>query len=307
MTFEEAVARNSAYSFFKREAVKPSHSYLIVTTDTLTSELCAKSFISFMTGYDDVEPLKDVYTLPFGEKVLIGDSDFITETAYIMPTQLSKKYFIVRSAETANESAQNKLLKTLEEPPETAVIIMLCKSEYAMLPTVRSRCRIVRPEAYSDETLKSVLLEEYPTCPNPSFVVAVAGGSLAKLKEASEGGTEIFDSTLKMLTCMRKSGDILQYATKLSAKKEKLPEILDVLELILRDCMVFSSSPTLIKLKDNVMDIKELSASYSPEVVLKEMPVIMRARKRINAGGNVNSIVDELLFSILEEKAKCQK
>lgn len=307
MTFAEAFKHNSAYSTFRREAEDASHSYLVVSPDTVTTDLGAKAFMSFLTGREDIESLKDVYNLPFGDKVLISDADFITETAYIMPTQLDKKYFIVHNAETANESAQNKLLKTLEEPPETAIIILLCANEYAMLPTVRSRCRIIRPEAYTDEVLRDVLSSEYPSCPNPSFAVAVASGSLTKLKAAAEGDTEMFDYALKMLTCMRKSSEILQYATKLIAKKEKLSEFLDVLELILRDCMVFAYSPTLIKLKDNVMDIKELSGLYSPEAVLKEMPVIMRARKRINAGGNVNSIVDELLFSILEEKAKCQK
>ena len=58
-------------------------------------------------------------------------------------------------------------------------------------------------------------------------------------------------------------------------------------------------------LKGNMMDLREISAMYTPSVVLKEMPVIMRAKKRVLGGGNANSIVDELLFSLLEEKAKC--
>lgn len=309
MTLSEAVKLNSAYSQLKSEAQNPTHSYMIVSSDTVTTDILAKAFVSFLTNKseEEVPSLKDVYRLPFGEKVLISDSDFVTETAYVMPTQLSKKYFIVHNAESANESAQNKLLKTLEEPPETAIIILLCVNEYAMLPTVRSRCRIVRPEAYSDEVLRSVLSSEYPSCANPSFAVAVASGSLSKLKAAVEGGTESFDMAIKMLMCMRKSSEILSYAAPIIAKKEKLPEILDALELILRDCMVFAHRPTLIKLKDNVMDIKEIAQSFTPEVVIKEMPILLRARKRINAGGNVNSIVDELLFSLLEEKTKCQK
>ena len=309
MTFEEAVRRNSAYKALMSEAKNPTHSYMLVSPDSLTTELCANAFISFITGrsWDEEWTPKDIYTLPFGEKVLISDADFVTQTAYVMPTELNKKYFIIRGAETANESAQNKLLKTLEEPPETAVIILLCANEYAMLPTVRSRCRIIRPEAYTDEIMRKVLDEECPDCPNPSFAVAVASGNLRKLQEAVTGGTESFDRAIEMLMCMRKSSEIIRFSTALTARKDKLPEFLDALELILRDCMVFASRPELIKLKDNVMDIRELSQGYTPYVVLKEMPVLLRARKRINAGGNVNSIVDELLFSILEEKAKCQK
>lgn len=311
MTFEEAVKSSGVYERLKLEAKAAAHSYMIVSPDTVTSELCAKFLVGFMSGISewDAESNKDVYMLPFGEKVLASDADFICETAYIMPSQLGKKYFIVRSAESANEAAQNKLLKTLEEPPETAVLILLCAAEYAMLPTVRSRCRIIRPEAYPDSVLMKVLEEEYYGIENPAFAIAVSSGSLSRLKAAVEGGSGNFEFALRMLECMRRSSEILPFAAELTAKKAtyNLSEVLDALELIMRDCAVMAYNPALIKLKNNFMDIRELSAQYTPSVVIKLMPVIMRARMRINAGGNVNSIVDELLFSILEEKAKCQK
>lgn len=307
MKISDAVKLNSAYSFFRAEAKNPTYSYLIASPDAITNELTAKSFVSFLTGKSEVDELKDVYFLPFGEKMLTSDSDFITETAYLMPTELEKKYFIVRYAESANEAAQNKLLKTLEEPPSTSVIILLCTNEYAMLPTVKSRCRIVRPSAYPDEVLYDVLSDEYPSCDNPSFVVAVANGSLDKLIFAAENGTTEFDRAIKILTCMRKSSDILPFATELIARKDKLGELLDAFEIIFRDCMAYPFGVSRIKLKGNVMDIREISALYTPEVVLQEMPVLMRAKRRLSGGGNINSIVDELLFSILEEKAKCQK
>lgn len=308
MTFEQVV-KSSTYSMLKSEAQNATHSYLFVSPDSLTTLLAAKLLVSILAckHVDRVDELKDVYFLPFGEKVLISDADFITSAAQIMPTELDKKYFIVRNFETANESAQNKLLKTLEEAPESAVIILLCANEYAVLPTVRSRCRRIQPGGYSDETLRAAIESEYPDIKNPSFAVAVAGGNLAKLISAVEGGTEAFDRAMDILTYMRKSTEILPYATQLIARKEKLSEVLDSLELILRDCMVATYRPELIKLKDNFLDIRELSKSYDAAAVIRILPVITRAKKRINAGGNVNSIVDELLFSILEEKAKCQK
>lgn len=306
MTVSEAIKLNSAYTVLQNEAKNPNHSYMIVSPDAVTNDLLVKAFIEFKTGRNS-ELCKDVYNLPFGEKVLKDDADFVTETAYVMPTELDKKYFVIHSAETANETAQNKLLKTLEEPPETSVIFLLCGNEYSILPTVRSRCRIIRPSAYSDRIMMDVLNELYPACNNPSFVVAIADGNLSKLKETAEKGTETFDFALDLLMRMHKSSEILSFATALIAKKDSLKEFVDALELILRDCLVNAYRPSLIKLKDNVMDIRELSRSYTPEVVLKVNPLLVRAKKRISESGNVNSIVDELLFSILEEKAKCQK
>lgn len=307
MTDEQAVKSSPVYKRIMAEAESPSHSYMIVTSDTVTSELCAEYLVSALSNGASVES-KDVYMLPFGDKVLTSDADFIGETAYIMPSELSKKYFIVRRAETAVEAAQNKLLKILEEPPETAVLILLCAVEYAMLPTVRSRCRMISPPTYPDEVLRSVIEEEYDGVENPSLVLALSGGSLSGLKAAAESGNASFEFALKMLSCMRRSGEILPYATALTKKGEiSLNGVLDSLELIMRDCLAYAASPRAIWLKGNVMDIREISRQYTPEVVLKVMPVIMRAKKRILGGGNVNSIVDELLFSILEEKAKCQK
>lgn len=309
MRISQAVKLNSAFAMLKKESSSPTHSYLFVSPDTVTTELLAQYFISFLTGksIEQVEENKDVYFLPQGDKVLISDADFITESAHIMPTQLDKKYFIVRHAETANESAQNKLLKTLEEAPETAVIILLCANENAMLPTVRSRCRTIYPSLYPDEILFSVLDDEFDEGQNRSFVVTMSNGSLSGLVENATGGSETFDLALNTLTYMRKSSEILPYATKLIARKEKLLGVISALEIILRDCMVCATRPDLIRLKDSVMDIRELSFTYTADVVIRIMPALVRARKRINSGGNVNSIVDEMLFSILEEKAKCQR
>lgn len=309
MTIAEAVKRNEAYATLKNEAKNAAQSYMFVSSDGITNEMLAKYFVSFLAGksVEQVEELADVYFLPLGEKMLISDANFLTETVNVMPVQLSKKYFIVNMSEGANEATQNKMLKTLEEPPETATIILLCSSEYAILPTVKSRCRKIYPKGYDDETLRSVIDTEFADVNNPSFAVAASGGNLQRLASVALEGTEAFDRALNILNFMRKSSQILPYATQLIARKEKLPLALDALELLLRDCMVAPSKPQLIKLKDNVMDIRELSGVYTSDVVIKVLPLIARARKRLSLNGNINSIVDELLFSILEEKAKCQK
>lgn len=309
MTFSQAVKRNQTFAQLRAEAKTNTHSYMIVTPDTVTSQLFALSLVSLCTGKSEeqVEESADVYFLPQSEKVLISDADLITSQVHIMPTVLDKKYFIVRNAETTNEAAQNKLLKTLEEAPETAVIILLCANEYAMLPTVRSRCRIIRPAAYSDDVVEKVLIGEYGEVDNPSFIVAMADGNLSRLQAAVSGGTAAFDSALNLMVYMRKSSEILPYATQLIAKKDRLVEIIDCIELILRDCMMVWYRPEHVKLRDNVMDIRELSSHYTPEAVIRILPHVARARKRLANAGNVSSVVDQLLFSILEEKAKCQR
>ena len=65
MTLSEAVQQNVTKQL-EAEAGQAGHSYMFVSSDTVTIELSAHIFVSLLTGYEDVTALKDVYTLPFG-------------------------------------------------------------------------------------------------------------------------------------------------------------------------------------------------------------------------------------------------
>jgi hypothetical protein len=71
------------------------------------------------------------------------------------------KVAVIPDAEDLNPDAQNVLLKTLEEPPAGSLLILIAKSPGSLLPTVLSRCRILRFPALSDGTLRSILMDTY--------------------------------------------------------------------------------------------------------------------------------------------------
>lgn len=68
---------------------------------------------------------------------------FVIEPAALKPAQGPRRVFVIRDAERMNDEAQNALLKTLEEPPGTAVLILLTTAASRLLPTIRSRCQEV--------------------------------------------------------------------------------------------------------------------------------------------------------------------
>ena len=68
----------------------------------------------------------------------------IVDTAYILPNEARKKVYVIKDADTMNVSAQNALLKLLEEPPDFMALMLLCENAGALLETVRSRCVVVR-------------------------------------------------------------------------------------------------------------------------------------------------------------------
>ncbi|MFM7322889.1 MAG: ATP-binding protein [Armatimonadota bacterium] len=73
-----------------------------------------------------------------------GHPDGALETLPFAPVAAKQRFYVIERAETMNEESANSLLKALEEPPSYVRFILCAPSQDAVLPTVRSRCRLVR-------------------------------------------------------------------------------------------------------------------------------------------------------------------
>lgn len=83
----------------------------------------------------------------------------INDTIMIRPYSSYYKIYIVDEAEKMTVQAQNALLKTMEEPPSYAVIILITTNQEAFLPTILSRCVQLKLKPLKDFTVKSYLTE----------------------------------------------------------------------------------------------------------------------------------------------------
>lgn len=85
---------------------------------------------------------------------------FLIEPANVSPVLGRRRVFLVRDAERMNEGAQNALLKTLEEPPGSACLVLVTSSAERLLPTIRSRCQRVSfdllPRDFVEERLRTL-------------------------------------------------------------------------------------------------------------------------------------------------------
>jgi len=88
------------------------------------------------------------------------DVDEINELASLRPFESQWRIFIVQDAERMNPPAQNHFLKTLEEPPGRSLFILLSEYPRVLLPTIRSRCQLVRFRALRQETVADLLRRE---------------------------------------------------------------------------------------------------------------------------------------------------
>jgi len=115
---------------------------------------------------------------------------FVIDRAGTCPSRGRAKVFIVREAERLNESAQNSLLKTLEEPPDATFIILLTHAMDRMLPTTRSRCQQVvfqsLPTGFVEDRLRALRPDVEP--PALAYIARHGGGSLgAALRHVDDG------------------------------------------------------------------------------------------------------------------------
>ncbi|MFO1019675.1 MAG: DNA polymerase III subunit delta' [Planctomycetales bacterium] len=110
------------------------------------------------------------------------------------PMSGRRKIAIIDDADLLNDASANALLKTLEEPPRNSLIILVASHPEAILPTIRSRCQVLRFAPLSIEDVEKILLTEQIT-DDPEAArqsAALSGGSLAE-------ATRLLDPSLRNL------------------------------------------------------------------------------------------------------------
>lgn len=162
----------------------------------------------------------------------------------LRPGEGDRAVYILQNAHAMTASAQNALLKVFEEPPPGTVFLLLTEKREALLPTVRSRGRMIRLSAADDGAVYEFLKERFKGADENALTEAVrmAEGSFGKAESVmkKEGRTER-ESALKL--CDKVFGDGSRYELYTaflgqSRKRESLVQIIDCLTVAARDALV---------------------------------------------------------------------
>lgn len=175
--------------------------------------------------------------------ISVGDvRESICAPIAIKPYAGPYKIFLVDEAEKMNEQAQNALLKTLEEPPEYGVIILLTNNREAFLPTILSRAVVLNFLPVPDSELVPFLMKEAGI---PDYrarlAAAYAGGSPGKALAcaASEEFQERKDLVAGLMQNLPDMDEerMASMAKSLAARKDDLGEILELMRVWFRDLL----------------------------------------------------------------------
>lgn len=225
----------------------------------------------------------------------------------IKPYSSPHKIYIVDEAEKMNVQAQNALLKTLEEPPEYAVIILLSTRAEAMLSTILSRCVSLNTKPVSDDRIKHFLMTtahipDYRASICASFARGNVGRAiqLASNEEFDTMKAEVL-SNLKSIFEM----EIHQMATaakRITEEKFEVEDYLDLCFIWYRDILLYKACKDrkhLVFLEE-IRDIEHIGEKYSYEAIEKIIAEIEQARSRIKSNVNFD-LTMELLFMAMKK------
>ena len=231
----------------------------------------------------------------------------INNDIVIKPYSSKYKIYIVPDADMMSVQAQNALLKTIEEPPAYAVILLLTSNADALLPTISSRCVTLNLRPVKENEVKEYLMEHMHLPDYQAQIdAAFAQGNIGKAKQIAES-TEFAEMAERAFRILRKSNELELYELvemikELTAEKQNIYDYLDLFTMWFRDVLLFKATKEVDGLifKDQYNYIKERAKKSSYEGIENIIDAIGKARERLHSNVNFD-LVMELLFMTIRE------
>ena len=231
----------------------------------------------------------------------------IVNDVLIKPYSGKYKIYIVPDAEKMTAAAQNALLKTIEEPPAYAVILLLTTNAESFLPTILSRCVTLNLKAVPDEKIKKFLMAHYQIPDYQADVcVAFAQGNVGKAIQlaASDDFNELKASALQLIKRLHDIDlyEMTEAVKQISEYKLQINDYFDLMMIWYRDVLYYKATKDVNGLifKDEVYDIKRQAEQSSYNGIEEILQALSKAQVRLNANVNFDLVIELLLLTIKE-------
>jgi DNA polymerase-3 subunit delta' len=226
----------------------------------------------------------------------------------IKPYSSRYKVYIINEAEKMTTQAQNAILKTLEEPPEYAVIIMLTSNVNALLPTILSRCVVLNMKPVPDEKVRGFLMKEMHVPDYKADIcVAFARGNIGKAKAlaSSEEFEKVKAEALSLLKYIQDMEvyEIVAAIKKINDYKLDINDYLDIISIWYRDVLLFKATNDVNHLvfREEITSLRKVAGRSSYEGIEEVIKSLDTAQKRLAANVNFDLTMELLLLTIKEK------
>lgn len=305
---------------------KVSHAYIINGERNAGKEFIAKTFAMAVQceNRQDVEPCgechsckqalsgnhPDIIFITHEKPGTIGVDDIrrqINGDVEIKPYSGPKKIYIVSEGEKMTVQAQNALLKTLEEPPEYAVILILTDNVNTLLPTILSRCVVLNMKPVRDAQIKEYLMENMGIPDYKADIcVAFARGNVGKARLLAN--SEEFDKVKEeAITLLKYIGEmelheIVAAIKKINEYKFDVNDYMDILSIWYRDVLLFKATHDVNHLifREEIQSIRKVADKSTYEGIERIIDALEKSKQRLNANVNFELTMELLLLTIKE-------
>lgn len=275
------------------------HSYLFVGSDGIGKFLFAKAFANMILCSNEDSLAKPchnctsctqfltnnhpdfmVIDLEDGKNIKIEQIRYLQEKIAEKPIISSKKVYIINHSDSMTKEAQNCLLKTLEEPPEYAVIILILSNESKLLNTIISRCTKIFFQPLSDNEILQYFSNNDIDYTFNNNILKLCGGSIGKAIELQNASIH-YDNIDNIINDLDKKDiiDLWSQSDILYQSKDNISNLLEYMNIIFMDKLIAN------------YDIRYINC----------VKIIEQTKKRLSSNANFDMCIDNLLLKIWEE------
>lgn len=295
MNFRNIVGNNEVKDYLEKSINQKNilHSYLFLGTEGIGKLLITKEFarniLCLENTKDEICTCKsctcfngknhpDYYVLnEEGETIKVDEVRELTEKVIEKPILSSRKVYIINDCEKMTKEAQNCLLKTLEEPPEFAVIILISSNENLILNTIKSRCMSIKFKSIEDNQLLKYAKENLEYDDISENLLKTFGGSIGKAIKLRDSKEKYENIDLLISNLCRKDIIEIMLDGKIIYDKENIYDILDYIIVCLYS-----------KINEN-------------ENYINCIKYVNKCAMRLKSNSNFDMSIDNLLFEMWEE------
>lgn len=239
-----------------------------------------------------------------GQFIRIDSIREIQEQMKCKPLEAKQRIFIIDEADKMNDQAANALLKILEEPSLSNILILITSRPYSMPPTIISRCQHVRFNPLRFDTVAKFLVDRMDMDNQKALLLAsLSGGSVGRAMELNNDDIVTYRAELLELLSITRREDpfsLINFASFLGQGKKEIKEGLNVLNTFFRDVLIYKETgkDDMLINRDNASFISNHASRLSGEQIIRNIVLVERTGNTLELNVNKSLTLETMAFKL---------
>jgi len=308
MYFDNIIGQSFAKKYLKSSINndKLNSAYMFEGIDGIGKKKMAYELAKILLEIEHPENSPDyIDVFPNGNSVKVDQIRKLQSDIIIKPHNKYKIY-ILNNAEKMTVEAQNALLKTLEEPPQYAIIILVTNNKEALLDTIKSRCDIVKFNSIPHNEMVGYLVQNGVEEKKATLLTSFSRGSLERALDLANSTefTDMRDDVQKYIKVLfdKNTVDILELPNDIDKYKSEIIDLLDIIIDYFRDIVLLKERvdrDMLINI-DKITFLESISIKITYSQVSRIIGIIEEAKKKSRSNCNFNINMQVMFLNIYE-------